>query len=149
MLHDAGLSERFRGPYRFEVDGANAARAFLSERGANEHMIDTVWDAIALHSTPDVPAFKQPEVALLDVGLALDVSGRGKEQLPDSDVREILEAAPRLDFKSAFIAACAEIAREKPQSTMFTFVSDIGRRAVPGFQIKDAYDVINDAPYES
>src|ERR1700723_1155662 len=33
ILHDLGLTERYNGENRFEVDGANAARAVFSEQG--------------------------------------------------------------------------------------------------------------------
>src|ERR1700689_5726421 len=36
-LHDLGLTERHAAENRFEVDGANAARAFLKDRGISAH----------------------------------------------------------------------------------------------------------------
>src|SRR5271170_5578161 len=33
ILHDLGLTDRYFAEERFEVDGANAARTFLKERG--------------------------------------------------------------------------------------------------------------------
>ena len=33
VLHDLGLTDRYSAENRFEVDGANAARAFLKDRG--------------------------------------------------------------------------------------------------------------------
>src|ERR1700689_940202 len=33
ILHDLGLTERYKGENRFEVDGANAAHEFLKDRG--------------------------------------------------------------------------------------------------------------------
>src|SRR5882672_9080403 len=33
ILHDLGLTKSFDGPLRFEVEGANAARAFASKEG--------------------------------------------------------------------------------------------------------------------
>src|SRR5246127_5681080 len=62
MFHDIGLTERYRDSMlRFEVDGANAARDFLRERGVDEEMIRKVWLSIAPHTTPGVPEFLQPE----------------------------------------------------------------------------------------
>src|SRR2546421_3852025 len=44
MFHDLGLTERYRtSTLRFEVDGANAARAFLLEHGENEADAAQVW----------------------------------------------------------------------------------------------------------
>jgi hypothetical protein len=37
-----------------EVGGANAARAFLRENGVSGDALRTVWDAIALHTTPGI-----------------------------------------------------------------------------------------------
>src|ERR1700679_957256 len=49
MFHDMGLvSPSSSTNERFEVDGANAARAFLRSHRINPQDIDTVWTAIAL-----------------------------------------------------------------------------------------------------
>jgi HD superfamily phosphodiesterase len=53
MFHDMGLTPAHSSSHeRFEVDGANAARDFLRSRGIGQHDMDTVWTAIALHTTP-------------------------------------------------------------------------------------------------
>jgi HD superfamily phosphodiesterase len=53
MFHDiAGHRSKHD---RFEVDGANAARDFLREHGVSGDALRTVWDAIALHTTPGIP----------------------------------------------------------------------------------------------
>src|SRR5215218_7882509 len=66
MFHDIGLVEGHRSEHeRFEIDGANAARAFLERHGLAEERVMTVWEAIALHTTPEVPRYKQPEVRLV------------------------------------------------------------------------------------
>jgi hypothetical protein len=39
--------------------------------GSIEASIDTVWDAIALHTTPGIPQHKQPEVALVTAGVEM------------------------------------------------------------------------------
>jgi hypothetical protein len=36
------------------VDGANVARDFLRSHGIAEHDVETVWTAIALHTTPGI-----------------------------------------------------------------------------------------------
>jgi hypothetical protein len=46
MFHDLGRIARFSTPSeRFEVDGANAARAFLQERGVDAADVVHVWTA--------------------------------------------------------------------------------------------------------
>jgi HD superfamily phosphodiesterase len=55
MFHDIGLMPDYSSSTdRFEVDGANAARDFLKQRGISQINVDTVWTAIALHTTPGV-----------------------------------------------------------------------------------------------
>ena len=57
MFHDMGLTRKHSSAHeRFEVDGANAARDFLRGHGISQADIDTVWTAIALHTTPGIPA---------------------------------------------------------------------------------------------
>lgn len=55
VLHDLGLTDRYtEEEERFEVDGANAARTFLKDRGISTRQTQVVWDAIA-RMTRDVP----------------------------------------------------------------------------------------------
>jgi hypothetical protein len=56
MFHDLGLTEKYRTTgRRFEIDGAESARAFLLDHGYAEADARQVWYAIALHTTPGVP----------------------------------------------------------------------------------------------
>ena len=87
-FHDLGLSKKFSSENeRFEVDGANAARQFLSTHNVAEEQVRTVWEAIALHTTPGITQHMQPEVALLYSGVGLDVLGRGFDQFPSEVAR--------------------------------------------------------------
>jgi len=63
------------GEERFEVDGANAARAFMKERGISTQQTQVVWDAIALHTTRSIALHKEPEVAMTHSGIAVDAIG--------------------------------------------------------------------------
>src|SRR5258708_11692420 len=66
MFHDMGLTKAHSSDdERFEVDGANAARDLLKRHGITQTDIDTVWTAIALHTTPGVPKHMHPFIALL------------------------------------------------------------------------------------
>src|SRR5215831_4103701 len=64
ILHDLGLAEAFNGPLRFEVEGANAARAFVRKEGMDEHRSQLIWDGVALNSTPSIALHKETEIAL-------------------------------------------------------------------------------------
>lgn len=74
MFHDIGLTDGYRDwMLRFEVDGANAARDFLRQRGFGDDAARKVWLAIALHTTPGVPEYLDPEIALVTAGVETDV----------------------------------------------------------------------------
>src|ERR1700735_3583735 len=76
MFHDMGLTEKYWSPNdRFEVDGANAAREFLKQYGIGENEIEQVWDSIALHTTPGIPQYKKPVVALVTAGVEMGAAG--------------------------------------------------------------------------
>src|ERR1700735_2408787 len=69
MFHDMGLTHQHSSAHlRFEVDGANTAREFLRSRSISQADIDTVWTAIALHTTPGIPQHMHPVVALVTAG---------------------------------------------------------------------------------
>src|SRR5580658_2250277 len=55
VFHDLGLTPKYRSQdHRFEIDGANTGRAFLLAHGIDQASSDVVWDAIALHTTPEI-----------------------------------------------------------------------------------------------
>ena len=62
MFHDMGLTHQHSSEdRRFEVVGANVARDFLRSQGIAQQDIDTVWTAIALHTTPGIPEHMHPK----------------------------------------------------------------------------------------
>src|SRR4051812_38966647 len=94
-FHDFGLLKKYSSPdERFEVDGANAARQFLGAHNISEDQVQTVWEAIALHTPPGIPPYMRPEVALLYSGVLLDVLGRGFDQFPAELRGEIVARYP-------------------------------------------------------
>src|SRR5215468_4337171 len=109
ILHDLGLSEAFNGPLRFEVEGANAARAFARREGMDDRRAQVIWDGVALNSTPSIALHKEGEVSLCTAGIALDWAGFGYEALSDSQVATIVDAFPRLDMKRQFTRATCRI----------------------------------------
>ena len=65
MFHGMALTHQHSSAEeRFEVDGANAARDFLRSRVISRQDIDTVWMAIALHTTPGISQHTHPVIAL-------------------------------------------------------------------------------------
>ena len=76
LFHDLGLVDAYHTETkRFEVDGADAAREFLKSHGIPELKADLVWEAIALHTTPGIPKYMRPEIALTNAGVLVDVVG--------------------------------------------------------------------------
>ena len=95
-FQDIGLTGAYRNsPLRFEVDGANAARDFLRSYGIPEASVETVWDAIALHTTPGIPEHKKAEVALVTAGVEMDVLGFAYEQFTQAQREAVVAAHPR------------------------------------------------------
>src|ERR1700691_450165 len=86
MFHDMGLTHQHSSAdERFEVDGANAARDFLRSHGIAQADIDTVWTAIALHTTPGIPVHMHPVVALVTAGVEMDVLGLTYAEYSDAE----------------------------------------------------------------
>ncbi|MGM7671340.1 HD domain-containing protein [Microbacterium sp. A93] len=85
MFHDPGLTEKYRrDDQRFEVDGADEARRFLTSHGIAEQQADRVWQAIALHTTPEIPLHMVPEVALVTRGWNWTCSASAMTRSPRS-----------------------------------------------------------------
>lgn len=127
MFHDIGLTEGYRttSQLRFEVDGANAARDFLLQRGVDEAAARKVWLGIALHTTPGVPEFLEPEIALVTAGVETDVLGIGREDLTPEDLSAVTAAHPRPDFKNRILRAFTEGVQQRPGSTFGTVNADV------------------------
>lgn len=45
LLHDLGLTNSFTGQKRFEIEGADAARAFAREQGLDDRRVQLIWTA--------------------------------------------------------------------------------------------------------
>ena len=96
MFHDMGLTRQYSSKSdRFEVDGANAARAFLRQHNISQQEMDTVWTAIALHTMPGIPQYMHPVVALLTNGVEMDVLGIAYSEFSDADREAVVAAYPR------------------------------------------------------
>src|SRR5271169_1188620 len=133
VLHDLGLTDRYTAEDRFEVDGANAARAFLKGRGISTQQTQVVWDAIALHTTPSIALHKEPEVAMTHTGITVDVIGIGLDRIPQDKLRAVLTEFPRLVFKNQFKERLCSVVRRKPATSFDNVLRDFGSRYIEGF----------------
>ncbi|MCV7281221.1 HD domain-containing protein [Mycolicibacterium flavescens] len=149
MFHDIGLTERYRdSELRFEVDGANAARDFLLARGVGVDDARKVWLGIALHTTPGVPEFLDPEIALVTAGVETDVLGFGRDNLSAEVLAAVTAAHPRPQFKQRILRAFADGMRHRPDSTFGTVNADVLERFDESFVRTNFVDTIlgNDWP---
>jgi hypothetical protein len=147
-FHDFGLLKKFSSPdERFEVDGANAVRRFLTAHKVPEERVQLAWETIALHTTPGVTQYMRPEVALLYSAVGLDALGKGFDQFP-SDLRETIVAKyPRKHFKENFIQEYFAGFAHKPRSTYGTVNSNICERLIPGYKSLNACDLVAASPF--
>src|SRR5215510_10434179 len=113
ILHDLGLTAKFEGDLPFEIQGAEAATKFLSEQGYPGSRAEVVWDGIAMHASL-IGHYKQPEIRLVGEGAGADVIGPDPKEISKDQIEAILAAFPRLKFKAAFVATCADVVRRHP-----------------------------------
>ncbi|RAL17465.1 uncharacterized protein BO97DRAFT_380866 [Aspergillus homomorphus CBS 101889] len=141
LLHDLGwaLDNPRTTPListdkRFEVDGANAARAFLAREAPDwaPVRVQLVWDAIALHTTGSIAAHKEPEVALTAAGIRVDFWGRGDFATGRGVTWEVYTRIATEFSRAGFVDGVKEImcqlCRQKPQTTFDNFVRDFGEK---------------------
>lgn len=147
LLHDLGLSDSVTGPRRFEIEGADAARAFAHEQGLDDRRGQLIWDSVALNSTPSIGLYKEPEVALCTAGIGVEF-GFQYDRIPRNEMESILAAFPRLEMKRRFTDAVCRVVRAKPETTYDNFAGDFGERFVPGYQRPSTVDFLMNAPFE-
>lgn len=127
MFHDIGLMpSHSSADLRFEVDGANAARDFLQSYGVDPSDIEKVWTGIALHTTPGVPEFMHPVIALTTAGVEMDVLGLTYGQYPEEIREAVVAAFPRTPhFKEDIIQAFYDGIKHKPHTTFGNVKADV------------------------
>ena len=127
MFHDMGLTHQHSTTQeRFEVDSANTARDFLRSHGVHQQDIETVWTAIALHTTPGIPQHMHPVIALVTAGVEMDVLGINYSEYSDAEREAVVHAHPRTaHFKEDIIQAFYDGIKHKPQTTFGNVKADV------------------------
>jgi len=135
MFHDMGLTHQHSSACeRFEVDGANAARDFLQSHSIDPRDIDTVWTAIALHTTPGIPQHMHPVVAMVTAGVEMDVLGLTYGEYSDAEREAIVRAHPRGEhFKEDILQAFYDGIKHKPDTTFGNVKADVLADKDPSF----------------
>jgi hypothetical protein len=134
VLHDLGLTRVAPVETRFEVEGADAARQFALDRGMSEERLDKLWDAIALHTTSEIPQRKSPEVALCQLGIAADLAIIPPGLVSDAVLNQVLEAYPWLDIEEGLLSTLTGLYHKNPRAASSHAVADACERRVPGFK---------------
>jgi hypothetical protein len=148
LFHDTGLVPPYRSDdQRFEMDGADQARAFLLAHDVPQAAADTVWTAVALHTTPEVPYRMAAEIAATTAGVETDVLGLNLANLSREQIDAVTAAHPRPDFKRQILQAFTEGFRHRPATTFGTVNADVLEHFVPGFRRIDFVDVIQDSAW--
>jgi HD domain len=150
MFHDMGLTPAHSTHERFEVDGANAARDFLRSHGIAQDDIDTVWTAIALHTTPGIPQHMHPVVALVTAGVEMDVLGLSYAEYSDAEREAVVHAHPRTGrFKEDIIQAFYDGNKHRPATTFGNVNADVLADKDPAFRRGNFCSVIRGSAWKS
>lgn len=145
MFHDLGLTDAHRTTdQRFEIDGAAAAQAFLRDHGRSEEEARSVWLAIALHTTPEIPLHLAPEVAVVTLGVETDVLGLDLDEISEEHRAEVVAAHPRTDFKNQILHAFHRGMADRPETTFGTMNDDVLAHFDPGFQRENFVRIIQE-----
>ena len=151
MFHDMGLTLKHSSAQeRFEVDGANAARNFLRSHGIPQADVDTVWTAIALHTTPGIPRHMHPVIALVTAGVEMDVLGLTYTEYSDAEREAVVQAHPRGNhFKEDVIQAFYDGIKRKPDTTFGNVKADVLADKDPTFKRGNFCSVIRGSAWST
>jgi hypothetical protein len=148
-FHDLGLLKTHRtADDRFEVDSANAVRQFLEHHNVPAARIQVAWDAISLHTTPGIAAYKPIEVELVYNGVAVDSLGIGYERIPADLRKKVVAQFPRVNFKQEIAKAFFEGVGYRPQTTEGTCNEDLCSQFIRNYKHSNFYEQIINSPFE-
>jgi hypothetical protein len=142
VLHDLGLTSIAPVQARFELEGADAAKEFLARQGMDDRTTEIVWDAIALHTTSEIPLRKSTEIALCQLGIASDIRGAPADVAVAGWPAQILELFPELDLAEGLLTALVGLYQKNPAAAASHAVADACERRVPGFRRFNLCDVL-------
>jgi hypothetical protein len=91
----------------------------------------------------------QPEIALTNAGVLVDVVGVGYEEYTPEQRDKVIAAFPRGDFKNEFIHAQTCSALKKPQTTFGTVNVEFIEYHDPTFRKPNVCTRIQSAPWHS
>lgn len=108
-----------------------------------------MWTAIALHTTPGIPQYMHPVVALLTNGVEMDVLGIAYSEFSDADREVIVAAYPRTEhFKEDIIQAFYDGILHKPETTFGNVKADVLADKDPKFQRMNFCSIIRGSQWK-
>ena len=149
LLHDVGLTKKYQGQRRFEVEGADAARALAKAGGMDDRRAQLLWYCVALNATLSISPYAEPEVGICTVGAGADFAGLLYERIPKAGAARILAAFPRLQMKRQLKECLCGVAQTRPETTYENFIRDFGERFVEGYKPSiSPVDLLLNAPFD-
>lgn len=116
LFHDMGTCDLYNGSQRFEVEGADAAKAHLKAHMISEADSQKVWVAIALHTSPGIAERIDPFTRLIRTAVKIDFSTAQQEQHKATEIVDTIEAVlPRLDIESVLADSVVRQAKKIPE----------------------------------
>ncbi|KAK7433263.1 hypothetical protein QQZ08_000199 [Neonectria magnoliae] len=116
VCHDIGASDLYNGEQRFEVEGADAAKAHLLAHGIPESDSHEVWTAIALHSSAGIAERISSLSRIIRFAVKSDFSPAYCSQLGAAGCAAHIERLlPRLDVEKALGDAVVKQAAKIPE----------------------------------
>lgn len=135
LFHDSGTAPVYNGPARFEIEGADAAARFLRAYGWAPAKVDPIWEAIALHTTPEIPERRGMIARYVRMGVQVEFgSAKLREYFADA-----IEAAeykyPRHRVEKVLQELVVGQALARPQkASPPSWAADLVRHHRPGQQ---------------
>lgn len=124
MLHDIGLVEVFDSHTAdFEQAAGHVGWVFAAGAGWPAGRRRRVAEIIVRHMWSSVDPDDDPEGYLLEVGTALDISGRDPDRWPGELRSEVLALHPRLGLADEFVRCLRDQAQRKPASAAARIVT--------------------------
>ena len=147
-FHDLGLLKPFRTEDdRFEVDSANALYQFLDLHGVPHTRIQAAWDAVSLHTTPGIAAYKPIEVELLYNGVGMDSLGIGYESFDPKLRDKVVAQFPRKNFHQEIAQAFFDGFGYRPKTTEGTCNEDICSHFIRNYKHSNFYEQVMNSPF--
>ena len=114
ILHDIGCANQFDGPQRFEIEGADAAAAYLRQHNASSSDIHEVWQAVALHTSPGIAERISVLARLLRQAVLVDFGSQLNKE--DEVARDNAEQSfPRIGIEKILGDVVVDQALSQPQ----------------------------------